>query len=103
MFHQQFFYDTFNKHNIIDINSIDKFKICSLVIKKDTRIKNLINFIEKYKNKDVCLVLMFHSIVKKPKNKWEYQEKDFEKLVQYLSQNVSVKTLKEIIEKNYEQ
>lgn len=92
--HNQFSYNEFNKHNLM--YSIDKYRLNSLVIKKDTKVKNLIKFINKYKDKDCTLILMFHSITEEPMNKWEYSTKGFVELVKYLSKNTAVLTLTEL-------
>lgn len=92
--HNQFSYDEFNKHNLM--YSLDKYRLNALVIKKDTKVKNLINFINKYKDKDCTLIIMFHSIIDKPINKWEYSAKSFVELVKFLSKNIEVLTLTEL-------
>lgn len=96
VFHFQCFYNRFNKSNLI--KDIDAFNIPSLVVKKDTRVKNLIRFIDKYKNYNLSLVLMFHSIVDNPKDEWEYSLQDFGILCDYLSKNINVLSLKELVE-----
>lgn len=94
LFHLQIFFNLFNKNNIL--KDINKFEINSLVVLSDTRSKNLIKFIEKYKDLNATLVLMFHSIVENPSDKWEYSTKDFEKICDYVSKNCCVKTLEDI-------
>jgi hypothetical protein len=90
----QSFYNFHNKNNLI--YKKDKFKIPSLVIKKDTSFKTLSNFIKKYKNEECSLVLMFHSAVSKPSNPWEWSKDNFEKLCKFIStENITCKTLRE--------
>ena len=89
-FHFQLSYNAFNKHNLI--KTIDSTKqIDSLVIKKTTSAKSIISFIDKFKKSDYLLVLMFHSIVEKPTNNWEWSIKNFEMLCQYIKNQESIK------------
>lgn len=95
VFHFQFLYNYFNKFNLI--SDFNKFKIYSLVVTADTRINNLKKFIEKYYKSDYTLVLMFHSIVDKKNNKWEFSNSDFINLCEFVSKNnISVYTLEEL-------
>ena len=95
LFHFQCFYNSFNKHNLIQ--NIDKYHLYSLVLTSDVRVKNVIKFIEKSKNKNAVLVIMVHSVIEKPQNKWEYSSLEFKKLVDYLSKNTTVVTLEELV------
>lgn len=95
LFHFQSSFNRFNKSNLlIDVN---RYCINSLVVLSDTKAKNLINFIKKYKNTNSTLVLMFHSIVPLPKNKWEYSSADFEKICQFVSSNCKILTLEKLV------
>lgn len=97
IFKNQYSYNQFNKHNLID--NINKYKINSLVIKDYVKVKNLINFIDKYKNSDSTLVIMFHSIVDNPINQWEWSTSNFTKLCEYLNKEkstIQVLTLEEL-------
>ena len=93
-FHLQSSFNLFNKHNLL--NEINKFEIHSLVVLSDTSSKNLISFIDKYKGTKATLVLMFHSIVDTPSNKWEYSGKDFDDICSFVSKNCTIKTLEDI-------
>ena len=92
--HFQTFFNHFNKHNVFE--SVDRFKINSLVVLKDSKSKNIMRFIKNYKDTNKTLVLMFHSIVEKPKDKWEYSIKEFEDICKYVSQNACSRTLAQI-------
>lgn len=93
----QLFFNRFNRFNLLE--KIDKKKVFSLVVKKDSRIKNILRFLRKNVNKNVSLVLMFHSIVEKPNDKWEYSIAEFEELCKYLKESgIKVLTLKELVE-----
>lgn len=94
IFHNQFSYDTFNKYNVI--HNFDKFKINSAVVLDDSKARNIIKFINKHKDDEATLVLMFHSIVDNPTNKWEYSKSEFIKICNYVSNNCVTKTLKEV-------
>lgn len=92
------FYKGFNKNNVL--HKIDKFRVHSLVVKMDTRIKHLIKFIDSYKdNKGSVLVLMFHSVVDIPQNEWEYKASDFIELCGYLAKHkeIEVTTLEKLV------
>lgn len=95
--HIQLFYNYFEKHNLIF--NLDRYKIVSLVVKRKTKIKNILNFIEKHKKEKCILVIMFHSIVNHPNDDWEYDLSDFEKLCVYCSNNndLECKTLGELL------
>ena len=94
--HLQFFYNKFNKPNLIE--NLDIYRVNSLVVLSDCKATSLINFVKKYSNENVTLVLMFHSIVEEPKNKWEYSIDDFEEICKYISHNCESITLKELSE-----
>lgn len=91
IFHLDYFFNQFNKLNLL--TEINIFKLFSLVVKKDTKIKHLINFIEKHKNSNKTLIIMFHSIIDKPSNKWEWSKNDFGKLCSYLHNQASINTI----------
>ena len=93
-FHFQFLFNRFNKNNLLE--QVDPYYINSLVMLNDSRSKNLISFINKYKESKLTLVLMFHSIVKNPTNKWEYSLDEFEGICSYVSKNCNVITLEDI-------
>ena len=96
LLHLQFFYNYFNKFNLI--KSIDKHHIVSCVIKKGTKINNVIKFIRKYSSEDCAIVLMFHSITSKASNPWEYRTEDFLELCLFLkTSKVDVITLKTLV------
>ena len=81
---------SYNRFNIHNMNSgINSFPLYSIVIAKHIRAKNVISFIESFKNQNVVLVLMFHSVVERPTNKWEYAICDFEKICTYLEEQKS--------------
>ena len=88
LFGFQFCYNRFNSHNIIF--SKKRYHINSLVIKKDTKLSSLIRFINKYSSLNCSLVLMFHSIVDKPFDPWEWSTKDFEQFCKFLSSHPNV-------------
>ena len=95
-FHLQIFFNAFNKYNLI--NELNKESIVSLVVKKDSKVKNIKSFITHNKAKETVLVLMFHSIVKRPSNKWEYSLEEFEDLCLFLKNNtIDVLTLQELV------
>lgn len=71
----QFFYNKFNKFNLND--SSKNNLLFSVVVKKNIKPNNVLKFINKYCYTDKTLVLMFHSIVDKATNKWEYSTKKF--------------------------
>ncbi len=98
-FHLFSSYESFNKHNLINRNELNLDCLYSLVVKCDTKAKHLITFIDRHKTEDVVLIIMLHSIVGNPQNGWEFSLDDFTKLVEYLSSNVNVVTLKELSDK----
>ena len=98
IFHLHLFFRIFNKHNLIKAEDVNRYNLFSLVIKKDTRVRDIIRLIDENKNRDKVLVLMFHSIVEHPMDEWEYSIEDFSKLCEYLRKHVKVKTLKELVE-----
>ena len=85
IFKLQLFYDKFNKYNLLNLNEINRYHLTSLVVKRNTKVKNLIRFIKKNNKNEVALILMFHSVVKKAENKWEYSIESFEKLCEALN------------------
>lgn len=91
-------YLKFNQNNVI--NTIDKNKIVSLVVKKNTGVKNLIRFIEKNKSSNGLIVIMLHSIVEKPSTQWEWSIEQFELLCDFLSNSSEIKvdTLKHFVQ-----
>lgn len=98
LFHCYRAFRAFNKHNVIfDVNP---FSIYSIVIKRDTKLSDLIRFISEYVAADGTVVLMFHSIVGNPKDEWEWREKDFNDLCVFLAENknkIRVLTLDELV------
>lgn len=100
IFKKQVFYDSFNKHNII-YDKIDKFRLYSIVIKKNTLPKHLIKFISSHSKETCTLILMFHSIVHDPKDSWEWSVKDFDALCHFVEHNnkISCLTIKKLLEK----
>ena len=84
LFHFQVSFNSFNKNNIN--YSLDKFYIKSCVIKRHTRAKSIIKFIKKYSRKDCVFVLMFHSVLEKPTNDWEWDKKEFQILCAKLAE-----------------
>lgn len=84
----QWCFNFFNRHNIIYLK--DRFRINSLVVKKDTKLSSITKFISKYSSLNCSLVLMFHSIVKEPNDPWEWSAKEFERLCVFLSTCPSV-------------
>ena len=79
----QAFYNFFNKLNLND--SLESIPIYCAVIKNYIRPKNILSFIERFSGVDKTLVLMFHSVVKKPKNQWEYSIDNFTTLCKGIS------------------
>ena len=72
----QIFYNKFNKFNLNE--SLDTTPMFSAVVKNGIRPKSILKFIDKYSSLDKTLILMFHSIVDKPTDKWEYSKKNFD-------------------------
>ena len=83
LFHTQFLFNGFNKNNLIKI--FDPYNIESCVIKRHTKHKHIIRFIKKYSSFDCSLVLMLHSVVKKPSNEWEWGLDEFKLLCNELN------------------
>lgn len=78
--------NAYNKFNVLNLNkTINRNCLHSVVVTKNVRCNNLIRFIEKYKNEDAALILMFHSIVTNPLNKWEYSAAEFKKICAFIS------------------
>lgn len=84
-------YNSFNKFNLM--YSLDKFSLCSLVIRNTTRFRDLKRFLEKYSHKDCTLVIMLHSITEDPKDSWEWSKGNFEQLCQFLSKSDHLKVV----------
>lgn len=97
-FHWYWCFHYFNKYNII--YKFDRFKIVSLVVKKQTRFKDLSRFINSHKNDNCFLVIMLHSIVEHPSNDWEWCINSFSKLCSFLHsdiKNIRVATIEEVV------
>lgn len=88
----QFLFNRFNKPNLI-FNSSEPPFFNSVVVKSNIKPKTITNFLEKYSSLDCILVLMFHSVVDKPTNVWEYSEDAFETICEYASQNKNIETI----------
>lgn len=88
LFHFYRCYKQFNEPNLL--NSINKDLLFSLVVKKHTKVSDLIRFIDDYKETDKTLILMFHSIVENPTDDWEWGEASFMKLCSFLANNKSI-------------
>lgn len=84
LFKSQLFYNSFNKHNLMF--ELDKTRLYSSVITRDIKPKNIKKFIEKYMNSECTLILMFHSVVEKPSNKWEWSLENFKELCRFISE-----------------
>lgn len=92
----QHIYDSFNKNNVL--KSIDKKIIPSVVVKKRTSARNIINFISTLTDGE-CVVLMFHSVVESPKNEWEYSTNNFVKICSFLHEHkIGCQTLVNVVE-----
>ena len=86
------FYSFYNRININYFPNINVNKLVSIPVKMDDDVKTIIHLIDKYKDKDVWIILMFHSILddseQRLKNdKWSWSTKNFEILCSYLSNN----------------
>ena len=81
-FHFFHAFNLFNKNNLIIPKNDCLFY--SLVIRKSTRSKDLIRFIEKHSSEECILVIMFHSVVDVPTNTWEWGKGEFVALCEYL-------------------
>ena len=75
-------FNSFNKNNLLPFDKGHTFY--SLVVRSSTRVKDLINFIDKHSLSEYNLVIMFHSIVDKSTNKWEWNKSEFKVLCDYL-------------------
>ncbi len=98
-FHWYWCFNYFNKNNVI--HTFDRFKIVSLVVKKQTRFKDLSRFINSHKNDNCFLVIMLHSIVERPSNDWEWCRNSFSELCSFLHsdiENIKVATLEEVVD-----
>jgi len=94
----QFLFNRFNKSNLI-FNSSKTFFFNSVVVKSDVKSKNIIKFLKKYSSLDCALILMFHSIVDKPANVWEYSKDAFETICGYASRDkkIEIITMRELM------
>ena len=100
LFGFQFSYNLFNKYNLIDNLNSRRYDIPSVVIKRKTRVKNVISFLKKYSKTSKTVVFMFHSIVDKPGNDWEWATKKFLSLCDYVSNDddINVEALSKMFE-----
>jgi peptidoglycan/xylan/chitin deacetylase (PgdA/CDA1 family) len=89
----QIFYNAFNRVNL-NLN-IDKFYIKSVVIKKHIKAKSVCKFIKKHAAKNAAVVLMLHTITRKPQNPWEWSINNFEYLCRFLKNMSDSKLLNE--------
>jgi len=80
----QFIYNYFNKNNLNF--TVDKWNLNSVVVTNDIKLSNVVKFIKKYARYDCVVVLMFHSIVQKPNDRWEWKESNFSKLCEHISE-----------------
>ena len=87
LFRNKHSYYLFNKYNIIEDSKIDRQRIFCIVVKKDCRLKHMIYLLNKYIEKNVHIVFMFHSIVEKPNNDWEWAKSNFVELIDYCVNN----------------
>lgn len=85
----QFLFNHFNKPNLI-FNSTETYFFNSIVVKRGTKSKSVIKFLKKYSSLDCTLILMFHSVVDKPVDVWEYSKDDFEAICEYASQDKKI-------------
>ena len=98
-------FNKFNNSNIQNIESLNKYAINALVVKKDTRLRSLLTFIKKNQHKkDSFVVLMFHSIVDYPTNAWEWKKDDFIELCKFVEDTIKAGsnrclTLSELVDK----
>lgn len=76
LFKMQTAYDKFNYHNL---NNADEKSVpfYSVVITKSIKAKSVVSYLKKHENENKIAILMFHSIVEKAKDKWEYSIKNF--------------------------
>ena len=82
-------YVKFNQNNIIE--SFDKFKIVSLVVKRKTKLSSLLKLIKLNANSNALLVIMFHSIVDNPSTQWGWRKDQFDSLCKFLSGSREIK------------
>ena len=83
LFRFQGSFNKFNENNLI--YNLDKYLITSCVVKSHTKVRNIINFIDKHHKENCCFVLMLHTICKKPCSEWEWREDQFVTLCEYLN------------------
>ncbi len=103
LFKLQFAYNYFNKFNTI--RNIDKTSINSIVILSYTKVKSIVSFLKKFKDKNCTIVLLFHSITDSPKNKWEWKTSKFYSLCSELKNfkkgsNFEIVTLESVVDSN---
>lgn len=88
----QYFFNLFNTYNI---NKQTKTRqLYSVVITKNINPKHISNFINKHASNDGLIVLMFHSIVEHPKDKWEYSKKRFTILCEEINHMINSNVIK---------
>lgn len=91
----QISYNLFNRHNVFSNSNL--FLIYSVVIKKDCRLEHIERFLLKYAKRQVNVVLMFHSVVEKPSETWEWNIDDFTKLIKFcLDNDINIKRLEDL-------
>lgn len=91
----QLSYNLFNRNNVL--SNDDSLLIYSIVIKKDCMLKHIEHFLLKYAKKQVNVVLMFHSIVEKACDAWEWNIDDFAKLIEFcLDNDIKIKRLEDL-------
>ena len=99
----QFFYNNYNKININVLKKFNKYRIYSIPIHKNDNVKTIKKFIKKYEDKDVYIVLMFHSIIdynskNDIKTKWVWDKSMFNSLCAFLKdEEINVLTIDEAI------
>ena len=100
------FFNSFNRFNIITNDNYDKYILCSVVVNKSTKPKQIINFLKGLKNVECYVIFMFHSIVESPTNKWEYGLSNFSNILKWCKdEKISSLTMNEFVNKmenNYE-
>lgn len=101
-FYFYFAYALFNRYNVI--KRLEPFNLSSIVIKKDIKPKHVIRFLKKYHDKNVAVVLMFHSIKEYVTDDWDYSKLGFEKICNYVSSDKNIKciTMNELVRSEYE-
>lgn len=102
LYHKFHFFGCFKRFNEFNlIYSVNCFELFSLVVKNDTKIEHIIKFLKGLKDQDCSLIFMFHSIVDKPQDPWEYSLHDFEKLCSFIEkEKINVLTMDEMVKKN---